>query len=342
MARKSNPTLMVVLAVAAIAIFWYRSKVYQPPQTIARPKLVVLTGGDGPYWQLMVDGARKAAADVDADVELLMPPGDDDFAKQNVMLTSLKPDGINGVAISPLDADKQTRFINTLSEGAIVVTVDSDAPLSDRACYVGASNYAAGKKCAQQIEEAVPGGGRVVVCMANQTKDNLIERRRGIEEYFAELSEVDGDESAQYEVVEWLTDDGDRKRCREQLIEFLNEHDDIDCVVGLNAFHGGEMVAAVKELGRADRVKIVAFDTEQATLDGVASGAIYATIAQDPYQYGYASVRQLADLCRRDDEGRAPAGMPSTYTVDTRVLHQGDVDEYREEFLNGGKNGGKS
>ncbi|MCO6043020.1 substrate-binding domain-containing protein [Aeoliella sp. ICT_H6.2] len=342
MAGNTRSNLLVVLAIAAVAIFWYRSTVYEPAATFVRPKLVVLTGGDGPYWQLMVEGARQAATDFDADIELLMPEGDDDFKQQNIMLMALKPEGTDGVAISPLDADKQTRFINSLSDQAIVVTVDSDAPLSDRSCYVGASNYAAGQKCAEQVQEAIPAGGRVVVCLANLTKDNLIERRRGMEEFFAESAEESGDQAPQYEIVEWLTDDGDRKRCREQLVEYLQQHDDIDCVVGLNAFHGGEILAAVEQVGREDQMKIVAFDTEQATLDGVADGKIHATIAQDPYQYGYAAVRQLASLCRCDEQRRAPVGMRSTYNVDTRVLHQQDVDEYREKFLKNTKQDGKS
>lgn len=335
MQGNNRSTLLVILAIAAIAIFWYRAKVYEEPRTIARPKLVVLTGGDGPYWQLMVEGARRAADDVKADIELLMPEGDDNFEKQNVMLMSLKADGVDGIAISPLDAEKQTRFINTLSDDTIVVTVDSDAPLSERTCYVGASNLAAGKKCAQQVEEALPEGGKVVVCLANLTKDNMIGRKAGMEERFAESAAQD-DQAPSYEVVEWLVDDGDRDRCREQLVEFLEAHDDIDCVVGLNAFHGGEMLFAVDKVSLADKMKIVAFDAEEATLDGVASGRIYATIAQDPYQYGHAAVRQLVDLCRSNEEQRAPAGMPSTYTVDTRVIKQGDVEEFREEFLKDG------
>src|SRR5690606_36399198 len=119
-------------------------------------------------------------------------------------------------------------------------------------------------------------GGKVVVCLANLTKDNMVERKLGIEECLEETAgNADtGDESASYEVVDWLMDEGDREHCREQLIEFLTNHEDVTCVVGLNAFHGGEMVAAVEEIGRNDCVKIIAFDAEDATLDALAKGNI--------------------------------------------------------------------
>ncbi|WP_442482695.1 substrate-binding domain-containing protein [Aeoliella sp. SH292] len=333
MAGNSRSALVATLVVAAVAILWYRSTVYDTPTTIERPKLIVLTGGNGPYWQLMAEGARAAAEEHNAELELLMPEGNDEFEKQNVMLMALKGDQADGIALSPLDANRQTRMINALADETIVVTIDSDAPQSERCCYVGASNHAAGVKVAKQMQEVLPEGGKVVVCLANLTKDNMIERKLGIEDHLSDTASEGDADAPTFEIVQWLVDDGDRERCRTQLVDFLKANDDIVCIVGLNAFHGGEMVAAVEELGLSDTMKIIAFDTEDVTLDALANGKIHATIAQDPYQYGYASVRHLADLCRKDEHGRAPAGLPSTHTVDTRVLHQADVDEYRQKFL---------
>lgn len=320
--------LIVVAVIAALAILWYRGEVYEDRPEQPHLELIVLTGGDGPYWKLVTAGARDAAQEVDANIQLMMPEGDDDLGRQTQMLSSLKCDGIDGVAISPLDADKQTRLINSLCDSVVVVTVDSDAPLSNRTSYIGANNYAAGGQCGEAVMQAIPDGGKVVVCLANLTKDNMLERKRGLEEKLTGSSS--DEDQPTYEIVDWLEDDGDRDHARKQLIEFLKDHDEIDCIVGLNAFHGGEMLQAVAET-EAD-AKVVAFDTEDVTLQGVKDGNIFATVAQDPYQYGSASVRQLAYLCRNDEDGRPPLGVQSTLHIGTKVLRQEDIEEFRKTF----------
>ena len=325
---KTRFALIVMAVVAAVAIIWYRGQVYSKPNHDVHPRLVLLTGGDGPYWQLMAAGARDAARNTDAEIELIMPDGDEDLTRQTQMLSKIDCNGIDGVALSPLAADKQTRLINSLCDRLIVVTVDSDAPLSNRTSYIGANNFAAGGQCGDAVRQAIPDGGKVVVCLANLTKDNMLERKRGLEAAVA--SDSGTADGPTYEVVDWLVDNGDRATARDQLTEFLKQHPDIECVVGLNAFHGGEMIAAVADVG-AD-CKIVAFDTEDATLEGVASGGIFATVAQDPYQYGSAAVRQLAYLCRNDEDGRPPLGVQSTLTIGTKVLRQEDIERFRETF----------
>ena len=48
------------------------------------------------------------------------------------------------------------------------------------------------------------------------------------------------------------------------------------------------------------QIKIIAFDEEDETLQGITDGHIYGTVVQNPYQYGYESVRILAGLARGD------------------------------------------
>ena len=43
-------------------------------------------------------------------------------------------------------------------------------------------------------------------------------------------------------------------------------------------------------------MKLVVFDWAPETLEGIEAGEIYATVAQDPYQYGYRAVEALTVL----------------------------------------------
>ena len=142
MTSKSRLFVVALLAAAAIGVGWYRTEVYQPsyPARHADPaehaNLVLITGGSSPYWQLLGKGALAAAEDMGAILELLIVEQDEDVQEQTKLLTSINRQTVDGVALSPLDAEIQTHLINELAKETLVITVDSDAPLSNRLSYV--------------------------------------------------------------------------------------------------------------------------------------------------------------------------------------------------------------
>jgi ribose transport system substrate-binding protein len=77
------------------------------------------------------------------------------------------------------------------------------------------------------------------------------------------------------------------------------------CMVGLWAYNPPMILSAVKDKlkDRPDdrkRVKIVGFDEDKTTLQGIRDGEIHATVVQDPYNFGYESVKMLAALAKGD------------------------------------------
>ena len=181
------------------------------------------------------------------------------------------------------------------------------------------------------MREAISDGGQVVVLVANLTKNNILERKQGLEERLAEPASSEDEASPAYEIVEVLSDMGDPSRCREQLAEALDEHPDMDCVVGLNSYHGGPIVETLKQRDLLGKIKVVAFDTVEETLAGVEQGHIIATIAQDPYQYGYQAVRQLLHNHELSGHQLPLIGLRSTVNIDTQPLYAADVDRFRKQ-----------
>ncbi len=71
-------------------------------------------------------------------------------------------------------------------------------------------------------------------------------------------------------------------------------------MVGLFDYNPPQCLQAIKKAGKLGAIHVVAFDEADGTLAGIAAGEIYGTIVQDPYRYGYESVRILAGLARGD------------------------------------------
>lgn len=301
------------------------------------PNIVFITGGSSAYWQTTANGAKAASKSTGAKVEVLMPEKDEDVTEQIRMLMNVDHKTVDGVAVSPLDAVQETRIINHLSEDSLVVTFDSDAPLSTRMIYVGASNLAAGQQAAGLMKEALPEGGKVAVLVANLTKNNTLERVRGFEEALGEVDPT-SEAAADYEVVEVVVDNGDDEVARQEVQRLLDENDDLAGIVGMNAQHGPLLIALLREAGRLEGVRLVTFDDLPETLQGVEDGAVYATIAQDPYHYGFEAVRSLVRLHATEDDERPVAGSLNTVTIATQAVRKDNLDEFRrvaESLANG-------
>ncbi len=328
-----NRMFWLVVAVALLGATWYRGRVYQEPPKPETPNLVFVTGGSGPFWQIAINGAKAAARDLKAELKVEMP-ADESLEEQFEILTRVRMLNPDGLAISPLDAERQTNVINQFAAETNVVTFDSDAPLSERQCYVGTSNYSAGELCANLVHQAVPNGGEVAVLLANRTKDNLIDRQQGFQDAINELHQSTEEADAPgptYDVVGYFVDDGDSDKSAQVIREVLTQHPNLACFVGMNAQHGPILLRVLKQEGKLGQVKLVTFDEEEATLNGVASGDIFATIAQDPYRYGYEAVRMLTSL-----HGSGPSPIPivgnGSILVEAEAINKDNLAKFRQRL----------
>ena len=91
------------------------------------------------------------------------------------------------------------------------------------------------------------------------------------------------------------------EKCGDNIRETIAKHPDLACIVGMNARHGPTLLKVLGELNKLGQIKLITFDDAEETLGGIEAGHIFATMAQDPYKYGYESVISLAALCRGDD-----------------------------------------
>lgn len=104
-----------------------------------------------------------------------------DTAEQIAVIEELIADGVDGILISCNDAGELRDVIDkAVDSGIVVATFDSDSPDSKRAFYIGSDNYGIGKKCAECINELIPGGGKIAVLTGILGAPNLEDRITGI------------------------------------------------------------------------------------------------------------------------------------------------------------------
>jgi ABC-type multidrug transport system ATPase subunit len=126
-------------------------------------KLAFVTNNASDFWTIARRGCEKADAELPEVTVEFRIPSDGTAAEQKRIIDDLLAKGIDGIAISPVDPLNQTQLINDVSRQALVFTQDSDAPNSNRSCYVGTDNVAAGRQAAALIKEALPQGGKIML-----------------------------------------------------------------------------------------------------------------------------------------------------------------------------------
>ena len=122
--------------------------------------------------------ALQAQADLSVSVGVVMPSGG--ITDQKDKIEDLLTRKVDGIAVSPIDAANQTELLNKAAERTNLVTHDSDAPESNRKCYIGMDNYEAGLMCAELVKKALPEGGKVMIFVGRMEQDNA-KHRRGLD-----------------------------------------------------------------------------------------------------------------------------------------------------------------
>lgn len=283
-------------------------------------KLAFITNNASDFWTIARAGTTKAHEEmpnVDVDFQI---PGDGTAATQKRIIDDLLARGIDGMSISPVDPANETPMLKTVAGQTLLFCHDSDAPDSNRVCYVGTDNVAAGKQAGDLIKKALPNGGKIMLFVGTMDAANARERSEGIKQSL---------QGSNVTIIDTRTDDTDRTRATANAADTLVKYPDIAALVGLWSYNGPAIVSAVKSANKVGAVKIVCFDEEDDTLTGVADGSIFATVVQQPYEFGHQAMVLMAKYLSGDKTG-VPAN--GKLYIPTLAIQKENVEEFRTKL----------
>jgi ribose transport system substrate-binding protein len=138
-------------------------------------------------------------------------------------------------------------------------------------------------------------------------------------------------DAGKYTVLDIRTDNKDEARALSNAEDTLIKHPDVACMVGLWAYNPPQILSAVRKADKLGKVKIVGFDENESTLQGIAEGDIHGTIVQQPFLFGYKSVEYLSAMARGEEVTVPANGM---IYVDHTVIKSDNVEEFRTKVEN--------
>ncbi len=247
---------------------------------------LVATNVKIPYWQTAAAGLAKSASEMQAQALMAGPDTYDPKAEVEEFrrVIGQKPAGI---MVSAADAEMLRQPISdAIAAGIPVITMDSDAPGSQRLIFVGTNNYQAGMTGGKLLANKLKGKGTVAV-LTIPAQANLEERLRGYRDALASSPGIS--------IGEVIDVHGSPEAAFDQTKQLLAGKKAPDAFVCLEALACKEVADVLQRQNVHDKV-VIAMDTDEATLGWIEKGMITATIAQRPYTMAYFGLKLVDDL----------------------------------------------
>jgi ribose transport system substrate-binding protein len=279
-----------------------------------------ITNNASDYWKVVRKGCEKADKELsDVNLTFKFAFGGKPFEQQTMINNAIDIDGVDAIAVSPIDPVEEKLTINGAAKRALVITQDSDAPGSDRALYIGADNLAAGRQAGELVKKALPGGGKIMVFVGKREAQNARERFQGLKDSLA---------GSNVEIIDLLTDENNKVQAKDNAAATIQKYPDVAGMVGLWSYNGPAILEAVKNADKIGKIKIICFDDHKSTLAGIKAGSIFGTVAQQPYEYGYQGMQVIAKILRGD---RSVIPEDKKIIIPPIIIQRENLDDYNNK-----------
>lgn len=311
----------------------------QPSSSSSNPSLHVgfVTNCVADFWTIAIKGARNAAAESGIKITVYLPPNG--IGDQNRMVDHLLKQKVDAIGISLINAKGQQALLRRVVKQTTLVLHDTDAPNSGHACFVGIDNYKMGRDCGKLIKEAIPNGGKVVPFVGMMRQDNAMLRWQGMIDALLDRKpdpKVKDDSTKtikgkKYTILPAMLDSFDLGKAKSNAEDMLAKYPDLKCMVGLFAYNPPVCLLALKAARKTGQVKLVGFDQDESTLQGIKDGHIHGTVAQEPYKLGYHTVKILIAAAQKNARD-----IPASKFVDIghAIIRKNNANAFHENRKN--------
>ena len=289
-------------------------------QSQGKKTLAFVVNGASDFWKAAEAGVKKAQTELPNYTLTFKYPEQSSAAIPTRIMDDLVAAGVAGIMVSAVDPKTMGDALNRVGGQVALFTTDSDAPNSKRIAYIGSSNVDAGKQAGQLMLKALPNGGKCMGFVGLPGADNARERIEGVKETI---------KGSKIELVDVRADDIDQTRAKRNVEDTITARPEINCMVGFYSYNTPRIYEALKEAGKIGKVTIIGFDEDPITLGGVKEGTIVGTVVQQPYEWGYQGMKDLAKYLE-GDKSFIPAN--KLIIVPTKIIDKSNVDAFWTEL----------
>jgi ribose transport system substrate-binding protein len=135
--------------------------------------------------------------------------------------------------------------------------------------------------------------------------------------------------AGKYVILETMTDATDRTKAKQNAEAALTKYPDLAAFAGLWSYNTPQILEALKSRQKLGKVKIFAFDEEEPTLDAIAAGHCEGTVVQQPYEFGYQSMKMLTQAAAGQEIATTP---DKVMPVPAKIITAEQLTDFRTQL----------
>ncbi len=288
-------TAIAALATAATLTFGGAASAQDVLRFAVVPKAM-----NNPFFDLVRDGCQARAAELGGIECVYLGPVEHEAATQAQIIDDLITQGVDGLAISVLDAAAaETVVAKANAAGIPVITFDSGAGLPGAASYVGTDNKLFGQELGKALLTLQPAGGKWAAISGGAASPNLADRVDGVREALAGSAWVEVEGSPTFS-------NDDTALAVQQAEDLRTANPDLKAIVPVG---GWPMFAPDGWKNFVDPFKadvdskafmLVVADTLPQQLQALKDGYAHALVGQRPYEMGQKVMDTLLALSKKE------------------------------------------
>lgn len=236
-----------------------------------------------PFYEMVTRYAEEAAKSYP--VQLIVKAPDEANLEQQIrIMETMIKQGVDGIAIDPVDADALSPIIDkAIQAGIPVVCFESDSPQSKRLAFIGTNNIQAGAKMGSVIDKLLDGKGMILVETGMSKMKSLSERLEGMLDYINSNTEL--------QVLEVRYNEGSETQALRDLEAMIDAHPHFDALVALDFVSGSTSVLVWKAKG-INRYAMT-YGMMPEIKEAILNGQITSALSQNEQQWGNRIVHLL-------------------------------------------------
>lgn len=249
---------------------------------------VILTPDYNPYIQEILKGIETGKTEYSAfGTEVITKMLTTlDPSEQLSIIEELVAEGVQGLAVFPLNNSRIIDYLNTLSKQDIaLITFNSKVSGCNDLCFIGQNHYKGGRTAAGLMGRICAPESSVGIIISSMHLSCHQDRLMGFQDKMKESY-------PNIKIVE-IQENQDRSEKAFQLtIEYLNNHPELQGIylTGGGIFGVGN---ALKSLNKSSDIHVICHDVVANTTELLLNGTVDFAIGQNPTQQGYLLIKTL-------------------------------------------------
>ncbi|MTH35274.1 substrate-binding domain-containing protein [Paracoccus limosus] len=282
---------------------------------------IIVNDPANPYWFTEGEVAKKTAEEMGYTANVGAHRGDTN-AESTLIDTAITNKSV-AIILDPANADGSVGAVQKAVDAGIpVILVNAEINQEGLAKAQLVSNNAQGAALgAQAWVEAVGDKGKYVELFGAPSDNNAQTRSNGYETVLSQYPDL---EKVGQEVADW-----DRTKGYQKMQSLLQANPDINGVISGNDEMALGAIAALKEAGKLNAVKVGGFDGSPDAVAAVKAGELQYTVLQPVAVFSAAAVKQADSVIKTGKTGVDT----EKQLFDCMLIDQSNADKYTAPFV---------